>query len=91
MINKDIIGAPCKHGRIPFSCDRCTIEHLQEEIATARQESTAYRISLENVEASLPKIKSDAVLVFCDWLLSEINWDVSHYGKKYANKLEGGE
>jgi len=46
---------------------------------------------LATLKASLPKIKADAVIVFCDWLLSEINWDVSHYGKKYTNKLEAGE
>jgi len=37
------------------------ISHLEQQLATAKQEATAYRISLENLEASLPKVRADAV------------------------------
>lgn len=39
---------------------RAAAIELENDLATARQEATAYRISLENLEDSLPKIKADA-------------------------------
>ncbi len=36
------------------------IESLKQQLTTAQQEATAYRTSLENLEASLPKVRADA-------------------------------
>ena len=74
-------------------------KQLEDKLAEVRQDSddteSLYienlKKELSELKASLPKIKADAVQDFCDWLLSEINWDVSHYGKEYANKLEAGK
>jgi len=38
------------------------IEQLKAELQETKQQATAYRISLENLEASLPKVRADAVL-----------------------------
>lgn len=79
MINQEIVGAPCKHGHIPFSCDRCTIEHLQKELAT--------------LKASLPKIKADAVreaIRYFETKIDKNHVDI-HELEEYANKLEAGE
>jgi hypothetical protein len=85
MINQERIGAPCKHGHIPFSCDRCTIEHLQKELAT--------------LKALLPKIKADAVreLIREEITVGRLRNDQKRSfifvsdASKYANKLEAGE
>ncbi len=56
------------------------LEVLEQQLATARQERTAYRTSLENLEASLPKIKAEAVLSIldtpcdCDTPTGDIAW-----------------
>lgn len=77
------------------------IEALKQQLTTAQQEATAYRISLENLEASIPKIKADAVLE----VLSDLEHDCNGWAKDdagrvywhdeqiraYANKLEAGE
>ncbi len=67
------------------------IMELNQALATASQERTAYRISLEKLEASQNKVRTDAVVDFCEWLLESIRWDVRVQGKEYANKLEAGE
>ena len=45
----------------------------------------------QQLKASINKAKADAVREFCNDLLRRINWDLRHYGKRYADKLERGE
>ena len=80
-----------------------TLDEAEQELAIARQEATAYRISLENLEASLPKIKADAVRSAVKTTESRV-YSEDHFGLvsyhneilsqdvlEYANKLEAGE
>lgn len=38
--------------------------------------------------ASQNKVRADAVIAFCDWLIKSIRWDLRVHGKEYADKLE---
>lgn len=65
---------------------------IEQDLATAKQEATAYRISLENLENSLPKIKADAVLDFGHNMAHEMcdeEYEIAAHN--WANKLEAGE
>ncbi len=65
---------------------------LKQELATAKQEATAYRISLENLEASLPKMQADAFEAGAEWCETRISrYRVSQAADIYADKLEAGE
>ncbi len=78
---------------------RAAAIELEKELATARQERTAYRITLENLEASLPKIKADAVMELCskDTTIVRLRNDTKRSvifvvdAYNHANKLEAGE
>jgi hypothetical protein len=49
---------------------------LREAAIELEQEVTAYRISLENLEASLPKIRADAIrgMLYCIEMAIEHNF-----------------
>lgn len=80
---------------------RAAAIELEEDLVTARQEATAYRVSLENLEASLPRIKADSVRETLSDLEHDCNgWAKDDMGRvywhdeqirAYANKLEAGE
>ena len=77
---------------------------LEQQLATAKQEATAYRISLENLEASLPKVRADAVrglitaiegAIENDYIsMREVEEmvldDFCNLAEKHADKLEAG-
>ncbi len=73
------------------------ISNLEQQLATIKQEATAYRISLEDLEDSLPNIKADAVSdlfekLGTDVMIEGVAWtvvfDIDAMG--YTGKLEAG-
>jgi hypothetical protein len=87
------------------ACSDCKIEQLEKDLEITSQARTAYRIGLENMEASLPKIKADSVLGYAKNMESieqtaNLRMEqglrmMASFAKKtakdYANKLEAGE
>jgi len=70
-----------------------TIEEILEGLRAgeeAKQQATAYRISLENLEASLPKVRAAAVNSFELPEMDNISeWHyISDCLKKHSDKLE---
>lgn len=75
---------------------RAAAIELEEELAITKQARTAYRISLENLEASIPKIKADAVSNYLEYLeyCKKVSIDNPTKPLEYLtgiNKLEAGE
>ena len=74
------------------------LEVLKQQLATAIQKARAYRISLENLEASLPKVRADAVnlLINEEMVVGRLRNDSMRSfifvsdAKAFANQLEQG-
>lgn len=64
---------------------------LRKAAIDLEQEATAYRISLENLEASLPKIKAEVVEDALKYCIKKFPDGAIHSLGIYANKLEAGE
>lgn len=73
---------------------RANLRYMEKckELEQIKHERTAYKTSLENLEASIPKIKADAFEEGAYWERDcSYHADVGSAADEYANKLEAGE